>query len=130
MYLQVRWNAWSDFKSVVTWDNSSWGEAAGVWAGAGKLYIKHGSVSAGGSMVLAPNTTYHVWVEWTKGSGTNGTMRLYVSTSGTKPAVPDATITTGKGKATARMYVGSTTAGPNMIFDRILVDDVPIGNIQ
>ena len=65
-------------------------------------------------------------MEWTKGTGSNGTMKLFVSTTGTKPAAPEASITGGTGLATQRMYLGPTSTGPNVIFDRILVDDVPI----
>ena len=57
-------------------------------------------------------------------------MKLFMSTTGVKPASPEANITTGNGGATARMYMGPTSAGPNAIFDRVLVDDVPIGSIS
>src|SRR5262249_14418643 len=35
---------------------------------------------------------------------------------------------TGNGGAPARLYLGPTSAGPNVVFDRIFVDDVPIGS--
>ena len=53
-------------------------------------------------------------------------MKLFISTTGTKPTSAEATITTGNGAATQRIYVGPTGTGPNVIFDRLLVDDVPI----
>jgi hypothetical protein len=128
MYFQARWNTWSDFTSIVHWDDANWGTAAGIWAGDNLLYINHGTTEAFGITPLNPNTTYHVWVEWTKGTGTNGTMTLYVSTTGTKPAAADATITTGKGGATQTMYIGGSAAGPNVIIDRIRVAAAPIGS--
>ena len=93
-----------------------------------RLHIAHGSASAIGTTALSMNTTYHVWADWTKGTGTNGTMKVFVSTTGTKPAVADASITTGTGAATQNLYLGPTNAGPNLIFHRLLIDDVPIVN--
>jgi VCBS repeat-containing protein len=126
LYFRVRWNTWSDYANVIYWDNNSWGTAASLYADDNRLQLAHGSASALGTTVLAANVTYHVWVEWTKGTGSNGTMKLFVSTTGTKPATPEASITNGNGAATERIYVGPTGNGPNVIFDRILVDDVPI----
>jgi hypothetical protein len=128
LYFRVRWITWSDFKSVIYWDDSGFNTVANVYGDDNRLQIKHGSVSVNGTTVIAAGTTYHVWVEWTKGTGANGTMKLYMSTTGTKPASAEASITTGNGGATQRIYVGPTSAGPNVIFDRILVDDVPIGS--
>jgi hypothetical protein len=128
LYFQVRWNAWSDFNNIVYWEDSNWNTAAGVWADDNRIEIYHGSVSADGTTGLSANTTYHVWVEWTKGTGSNGTMKLFVSTTGTKPATPEVSLGTGTGGAVERLYVGPFNTGPNVIFDRILVDDVPIGS--
>jgi hypothetical protein len=128
IYLQARWLAWGSYNNVIYWDDASWGTAAGLYALDNQLEIAHGSAIAIGTTPIALNTTYHIWVEWTKGTGANGTMKLYLSTTGTKPAQPDASITTGNGAAVQRIYFGPTGAGPNAIFDRFLVDDVPIGN--
>jgi len=128
LYFCVRWNAWADYNNIISWDNVGWSTIASLWADDNRISINHGSVSANGTTSIAPNTTYHVWVEWTGGSGNNGTMKLYVSTDGIKPGIPEASITTGTGGATERMYMGPFAAGPNVIFDRILVDDVPIGS--
>jgi glucose/arabinose dehydrogenase len=129
LYLRVRWNTWSDYSSVIYWDNASYSTAALLYADNNRLQILHGSVLANGTTVIAANTTYHVWVEWTRGTGANGSMKLFMATNGTKPASPEAAITTGTGAATQRMYFGPTGSGPNAIFDRLLVDDVPIGNV-
>ena len=128
LYTQVRAIAWSSFTNLVYLDDASWGNAASVWTDGSRLHVRHGSVSAVGTMPLSPNTTYHVWVDWTKGTGTNGTMKVFVATTGTKPAVADASLTTGTGAATQRLYLGPTGAGPNLIFDRLLIDDVAIGS--
>ena len=128
LYFQVRWNTWQNNRSIMFWDDASWGQTALLWADKNNIYIDHGSRNARGTTRIATNTTYHVWVEWTKGSGTDGTMKLFISTTGVKPAAPEALITTGNGNATERIYIGGTASGPNIVYDRILVDDVPIGS--
>ena len=68
LYTQVRAIAWGGFTSLVFWDDASWGTAASVWTDGGQLHVAHGSASAMGTMALSTNTTYHVWVDWTKGT--------------------------------------------------------------
>jgi hypothetical protein len=112
----------------VYWDDANWGTAASLWTDGSKLHVTHGPAFADGTLTLSTNTTYHIWVDWTKGTGTNGTMKVFVATTGTKPAVADASLTTGTGGATQNLYLGPTGTGPNLIFDRLLIDDVSIGS--
>jgi hypothetical protein len=128
LYFQARWNTWGNYNNIIYWDDSNYNIVIGLYADNAKAEIKHGSVGVFGTTALTANTTYHFWVEWTKGTGANGTLKLFVSTTGVKPANPEANITTGNGAAPARMYLGPTGSGPNAIFDRLLVDDVPIGS--
>jgi hypothetical protein len=128
MYLRARWNAWSDYHSILFWEDGNWGGAAGLWADDNVFHITHGSKFAPGTTQINANVTYHVWIDWVRGSGTNGTMQLFVSTTPVKPAVPEATVTSGTGAPTARMYVGPFGSGPNVIFDNLLVDDAVIGS--
>ena len=60
-----------------------WGTAASVWTDGSRLHVTHGSASAIGTTTLSTNTTYHVWVEWTRNTGaTDGTMRAYDARDG------------------------------------------------
>lgn len=128
-YLRVRWAAWSDYKFVVDWLDGGQGSTATLLTSFGnKLEIRHGSVSVPGTTTIALNTTYHVWIEWTKGSGSDGTMKLFVSTDGSKPAAPEVSITTGNGVAPAAFDVGPFGAGVDVLYDSILIDDEPIGS--
>jgi hypothetical protein len=128
-YLRVRWAAWSDYKFVVDWLDGGQGSTATLLTSFGnKLEIKHGSVSIPGTTTIALDTTYHVWIEWTKGSGSDGTMKLFVSTDGTKPTAPEVSITTGNGVAPAAFDVGPFGAGVDVVYDSILIDDEPIGS--
>ena len=93
-----------------------------------KFLLTHGGVLGYGATTTGPNVTYHLWVEWTKGTGNNGSFKLFVSTTASKPAQPDAVITTGTGGAIRRIIFGDTVPGQDLIVDKILVDDVPIGS--
>ena len=128
-YLRVRWASWADYKFVVDWLDAAQDSTATLLTSFGnKLEIKHGSVSVPGTTTIALNTTYHVWLEWTRGSGNDGTMKLFVSTDGTKPAAPEVSITTGNGTSTALFDVGPFGAGVDVVYDTILIDDEPIGS--
>jgi hypothetical protein len=128
-YLRVRWASWSDYKFVVDWLDDGQGSTATLLTSFGrKLEIKHGSVSVPGTTTINLDATYHVWLEWTKGSGSDGTMKLFVSTDGTKPAAPEVFITTGNGVGTALFDVGPFGAGVDVVYDSILIDDEPIGS--
>ncbi len=128
-YLRVRWASWSDYKFVVDWLDDGQGSTATLLTSFGrKLEIKHGSVSVPGTTTIDLDTTYHVWLEWTKGSGSDGTMKLFVSTDGTKPAAPEVFITTGNGVGTSLFDVGPFGAGVDVVYDSILIDDEPIGS--
>jgi len=129
LYFRARWNTRRNSRFVVYWDDSKFNVVASLFVDhSSRLEINHGTASVLGTTPVAVNVTYHAWVEWTRGSGTNGTMKLFVSTTGLKPAHAEATITNGNGGAPSRIYFGPTQSGPNVIFDRILVDDVPIGS--
>lgn len=58
---------------------------------------------------LAATTTYHLWIDWEKGTGANGVMRLYINSSATKPAA-SLTITNGAATtdATSWRFTGPT----------------------
>jgi len=128
-YFQVRWLAWSDFKFVVDWLNADQGSTATLFADFGrKLQIVHGGIGVAGTTVISDNTTYHIWLEWTRGTGTDGTMKLFISTTGIKPASPEASINNGQGVATAFFDIGPFGNGADVIYDNVIISDEPIGN--
>ena len=132
-YFQVRWTALAPYKYVVDWLEADSTSITRVITDGfpNRLQIVHGSVSVSGTTILTANLTYHVWAEWTRGTGDNGTMRLFVSTNGVKPASPEAAIATGTGnRAIAKFDVGpfDGAATTDVMYDRILLDDEPIGS--
>ena len=65
------------------------------------LRIKHGTVASSDLSGWTSATTWYVWFEYTPSSGANdGVLRLYRSTTATKPASPSLEITTGTATAT------------------------------
>ena len=119
----------SAFQEFVAWTNPDWSLMAELYCNGagGPMTACHGGVCVSGSTPLNTGTTYHFWVEWTQGTGANGTLKLLVSTTGTKPASPEVSITTGTGGAMSQILFGPQSSG-NVILDRLLVDDVPIGS--
>lgn len=135
MYFRVRWNTLSTGnRSIVYWQapapSGDTVASVRILDGGSVIQIVHGggpNTFAYGTTVLAVNQTYHVWIEWAKGTGNNGTMKLFVSTTGIKPAA-QANINTGNGGATGTIFVGPTAAGPNVIYDRLIISGLQIGN--
>jgi hypothetical protein len=98
-------------------------QAASVGPVQMKLY-DGGAGSDPGAATMSADTTYHVWFEYEKGTGANGKVRVYFASSGTKPASPDAEITTSAmtGQA-ARLYFGNdwSGSGGNIYYDKVRV---------
>jgi hypothetical protein len=69
--------------------------------------------------------TYHIWLEYVKGTGANSEGKLYVSTTSTKPGSPTASFNTGIATLNASEIVifgGDSTA----VIDRLIVDGTQI----
>ena len=132
-YFQVRYSAFAPFKFVVDWLDAGSSSIARVVTddSPNRLQIVHGGVSASGTTVITAGVTYHVWVEWTRGTGADGTMKLFVSTDGVKPGSPEASITTGTGNsALAKFDIGPFDGAgtTDVVYDNVLLDDVVIGS--
>lgn len=91
--------------------------------------------SGGGTANSTPftasiNTRYHVWVRFKKGTGANGEIELWHSTTDTKPGSSTDITTNGVGTIDAeRVIMGNNGAsGAAVQFDKIRVDDVVIGS--
>lgn len=78
-------------------------------------------------------TPLYVWVQFTQGSGANATLKIWCSTTGTKPADGSngtATSSTGTTTAQGARWRFGWTAGvtADFVFDSFKMDDVPIGD--
>ena len=90
--------------------------------------IEHGGVFSSYT-TTAINNGDHIWMDWANGTGSNGTVSMYVSANGIKPATPYATITTGANTtAIDRVGVWATNVMTNN-FDFVLQKDTVIGSV-
>ena len=102
VFFRVNVSAAAGTTSLVRWyDAELWsvlGEIGITGTGSTQWYIKNGTVTAYSSPgAHSIGTSYNVWCDWTEGTGSNGTMYLYVAPIATtaKPGSPTASITTG-----------------------------------
>ncbi len=109
------------------WRDANLNTVAEMYFNGGTCTLSHGAASGTTSSSFVTGTTYDVWIEWTKGTGANGTLKLFMSSTGIKPATPQANVTAGTGGAVSRFTLGPEKSG-SVIFDRILVADGPIGS--
>jgi hypothetical protein len=98
--------------------------------GTGALQIAHGSATATTVSTMSDGTTYHVWVTYNNSADT---ANVGFSTTGTRPTSGNAFAQTTAGTSTTnaeRVFIGfSGFDGINeVLFDRIYVDDVQIGD--
>ena len=85
------------------------------------------NVANSGAGVLAINTTYHIWMRYIKGSGSNSQTILYFSTTGTRGSAV-ATLTTGNGSLDANRLTIACANSTSVIFDKIRVSSSEIGD--
>jgi hypothetical protein len=71
--------------------------------------------------VITNGTTYYIWTEYAAGSGSNGTINLWVSTTTTKPGNPQFSVTTSKSTASAATIHLNSSNGTQWIEDGVLV---------
>jgi hypothetical protein len=71
--------------------------------------------------VVANGTTYYIWSEYAAGSGSNGTIKLWVSTTTTKPGSPQLSVTTSSSTASAAAIYLNSSYGTQWVEDGVLV---------
>jgi hypothetical protein len=94
------------------------------------LRIKHGTVTSSDLNGWTTATTWYVWFEYTPSSGANdGVLRLYRSTTATKPASPNLEITTGTATDTPDNFringVSSSSVYDNICYEDGVGGDAP-----
>lgn len=81
---------------------------------------------------ITTGVTYHVWVKYIKGTGSDAQGELAVSTDGTKPTSGNWFTSTSSGTSTTdvnKLFFGTAnTSTWDAIFDKIRCDDVAIGD--
>jgi len=92
----------------------------------GTLRITHGSAESSKSVAKLTNgVTYHVWVYYKAGTGSDGLASLSFDTTATKPGAPNCAITTGTATTNAYAFrLGSTVATTHSyVYDKVRVND-------
>jgi hypothetical protein len=77
---------------------------------------------------MSTGTTYYIWLDGAKGTGSNGTANAYISTTATKPGSPTCSVTTGTATtdiASAGLFAYSSA----YVADQVLVDSATIGSV-
>jgi hypothetical protein len=74
------------------------------------------------------DTTYHIWIEYEKGTGANSVSRIFVSANATKPGTADTEITGGSNTAQAAKIVLTAKKNMDVVFDKIRVSQTVIGS--
>lgn len=97
----------------------------------GVFRLRHGTTSTNATTGIVADITYHVWWHYNDDSGPDdGTARLWISTTDTKPGSPEAVITTGTATGDIdNVVLGAQNTGTEeIIFDKVRVDNVDIGS--
>lgn len=96
----------------------------------GVLVMNSYDTTCAGPLVI--NTIYHVWIEYVKGTGSNASYKITLSTDGTKPTSGAfyMTFTSGTGTADAAQFLfhNENGEGGPASFDHILVSSTAIGS--
>lgn len=90
--------------------------------------VYHGTAFGQTTATFAAGAWTYFWIEYTAGSGANGTLAAYFSTTTTKPGSPDFTITTGSATLGMNQFYIRLDSAMDYNLDRLLVDDVTIGS--
>ncbi len=107
-------------------------ELMAVYQASSKLQIKVPTTNIPGTTTLDTNTTYHMWVRYTRGTGADAVGTMWLSDSATKPGAPE--VTTSEGASTLQAdYISlrSSNGGTytvDIIFDKVRVSDSDIGS--
>lgn len=99
-----------------------------------RINARHNTAEGYGTTVYDIGTNYFIWVEYTKSTGANdGILKVFVDTDNTKPASPEIDLANGTSEDDIAYIRFSSeydaTQYPIKIFDQILVDDSPIGDV-
>ena len=94
-----------------------------------------GTESSNSVGTLSVNTTYHFWVNYLKGTGSNAKITAAFSTDGVRPTSGDNYVESTNGTATTNsaritLYGPYTTSSQcfDALYDKVRIDDALIGD--
>lgn len=128
VYVVMNISTWqADIDAIQILDSSSAFLASLQTRSTAGLRLRHGSATSTQVNSYAIATTYHVWLEYTKGTGANGAINGYVATTATKPGSPTFSITTGTATADADK-IKLVAPGSIGLWDNLVCDSSAIGS--
>ena len=91
--------------------------------------LYHGTVESTPTGTYAESETLHIWLHYVKGTGANGVMSAYVSSTTTKPGSPTITMTNGDSTSdAAQVALLAWNPDSDLLFDKLRIDDAEIGS--
>jgi hypothetical protein len=87
-----------------------------------QLQMFHGS-SSHAVQTVSISTTYHIWMDYTPGTGANSSLLVYVATSSTKPGTATDSLTNENETTTVDHVVLACQYAGEGIFDNIRISD-------
>jgi len=94
---------------------------ASLLVGSGIMTALHGVTTGNGSASFTTGVTYYIWVEYTRSTASNGVLKVYLSTTTTRPALPDISIATGSSTAAAKIVMLYQVSSCDFVIDHIRV---------
>jgi hypothetical protein len=129
LYFMLTWKNTTQTHTLVDLSDSTGQPAGFLWVTGSELRLSHGTSTASAAFNYSNRGNYHIWLEWKRGSGTDGTMQVFVSSTGQKPSAPMTDLTNGNGTAVEQLYFGGAAPdSPSLVFDKIRLADGPIGS--
>jgi hypothetical protein len=130
-YLKIRWRATSSptaTKNLFRFLDSGTERARIDLLNGGVIGSYHGSASQTQGGLWSINTLYYIWFEYEAGSGSDGVLRFYISTSDSKPGSPSITeITNGTSTTSVNeLQLGGSAFAGGLYFDVIQVSETAI----
>lgn len=90
-----------------------------------QMRIRHGATNSSGAGTYAIANTYHIWLEYAKGTGANGVLNCYIATTATKPGSPTFSLTTGTATGDAAK-IRLSAPGSVGVWDNIVADGTQV----
>jgi len=92
------------------------------------MAARNGVTNGAAGAVLTLDQVYHVWIDYTPGSGNNGITRVYMSTDGIKPGVVYSEVTDGNATATTSLRFNIQNSNNTVRLDDFRVAHVVLGS--
>lgn len=129
VYFILRPNVLTNFAYIFNIQTDGYTDLARIRTdGSGGFRVTANNESSSGGSWSVGNT-YHMWFQYTKGTGADAIANLWVSTNATKPGSPTVSITTGNSTDQGqRIRFGPSYGTNDVVYDKLLVSTNSIGS--